>query len=208
MRLLLGCGIAAITGWFVVDWLWPRRTYRPDEMLWRACVAIGAGLGLHSCVAFLWLALLPTHVAALFVFDLALMIAGVARPAKRFLSRRRPWFWKILPISDCRFPITRNRPLFKSAIGNRQSAILPKPRPTAHEDMLRWPCHSKRLLIILAGVAILLVAATLVTVEIEQPLGAWDAWMIWNVRARFLYFGGGSPIGPRPLLMVRVRYAC
>ncbi len=61
--------------------------------------------------------------------------------SERFLSRSRP----CLGISD--FRVQKSVPL---QIGNRKSAILPKTRPTAHEYMLRWPCHSSSLEKVLA----------------------------------------------------------
>ena len=55
----------------------------------------------------------------------------------------------------------------------------------------KWP----RLHLLLAGIfSVELIAwtTTFVLAHLKEPHGRWDAWLIWNMHARFLYRGGGN----------------
>ncbi|MBI3725947.1 glycosyltransferase family 39 protein [bacterium] len=50
--------------------------------------------------------------------------------------------------------------------------------------------RAPRLLVAATVVMLGLAVAAYVVLFLDKPNGGWDAWMIWNLRARFLYRGG------------------
>jgi hypothetical protein len=50
----------------------------------------------------------------------------------------------------------------------------------------------QRLVITCAGIMVLTMLARIAFVSAREPHGGWDAWAIWNLRARFLYRAGAE----------------
>jgi hypothetical protein len=54
------------------------------------------------------------------------------------------------------------------------------------KDCLKWPSLLGWVFFMIAGIALL----THIAGFLKKPHGGWDAWMIWNLDARFLFRGG------------------
>ena len=54
------------------------------------------------------------------------------------------------------------------------------------KDRLKWPSLLGWVFFMIAGIALL----THIVGFLKKPHGGWDAWMIWNLDARFLFRGG------------------
>lgn len=67
------------------------------------------------------------------------------------------------------------------ALGSRVEAGWPAQEPWSR--VARWTCAAAALAVCLAG-------ARLVLMSLAAPEGGWDAWAIWNLRARFFARGG------------------
>jgi hypothetical protein len=61
---------------------------------------------------------------------------------------------------------------------------LERPDRQGSESTLRW------VLLLVFVFALALVCADLITLSLRKPHGDWDAWAIWNLRARFIFRAG------------------
>lgn len=147
-RVLLALALPPALGMLLVACVWPGR--RPaDHAGLKAALGAGLGVGVSSCLFFLWLVLFNGRIGALFGVEvtLAVLCAGAL-------------YWR-----------------------RRRAAEAEWPAPDA------LPTATRRLLT--AGILALTawrVAPCLIAAA-EQPHGQWDAWAIWNLRARFLFRG-------------------
>jgi hypothetical protein len=62
--------------------------------------------------------------------------------------------------------------------------------PVSPEPESRYSSRSVALVGMALGAALVSAVATITIVALKTPHGLWDAWTIWNLRARFLFRGG------------------
>lgn len=140
-----------LTG-FILLGLW--RTGRGsviEELVLRAALSVGLGLGIFSCLFFLLALPLGLSRGRLQLLELALLlcVSGVVASVRR----------KLPSMSDL--------------------------RPATEKDIkLRWVLFTGFALSLLSSLA------TFFFLSSRLPSGRWDGWVLWNMRARFLFKGG------------------
>lgn len=154
-------GISWATGLALVAWLWPDVRRRAGGLLLWLALAIPAGLAVASGTTFLWLCVWPDRPGLLRVIDAAMLA---------LLS------------------ILATRAGVKARAARLAEAPLDAP------SRLTKPSLSTRALGVLLTLAALVVAwlalRGLAVRQVRMPHGDWDAWMIWNLKARFFYRAG------------------
>lgn len=160
LAVLFLLGLATAIGLLVVHLLWPEEA-APRTRLLRLGLGTGLGLGLTSLTYYGWL------------------VAGGA-------SRQGV----MLILEGALLLLLAGGLLHRSLTGSAPAAPAAE-GPPAEEDQLPWPKQRLRWAIP-AGLGLLglLGSLSFLFQSLWRQHGRWDAWMIWNLRARFLHRGG------------------
>jgi hypothetical protein len=154
---LLGMLASAALGWALVRRLSPPSKGDVGEIVFRGSIALTLGLGLGSCLHFLYLATAAGRDSSRIIWA-SVELAQVAAALWIGLRPGRP---------------------AASGSGSAASAGV-EPDGLPFPALLGWS----------AATAVLLASCRFVLMAVREPHGDWDAWAIWNLRARFLYLGG------------------
>ncbi|MBI2632928.1 MAG: glycosyltransferase family 39 protein [Parcubacteria group bacterium] len=137
---------------------------RNAPLLFKLCAAIGIGIGISSIFSFLWIILVGQFTVFLIVAETVLSIVLILMVyyTKTILlfARIREWFLYRM------HRIYRREKFFISNATLTKNSYFP-----------------------FIGI-ILFASAIFAALAFKQPHGEWDAWAIWNLRARFLFLGG------------------
>ncbi len=135
--------------------------------LWRwvlhLSLAVGVGLGACSLFLFVWLMVFGPPGVAYLVTESALGLLLIA--ALLALTWRE------------------RRTSTSSRIPEAESASQRRRPPLS---------RAQKLIVICFGIVVLVSAVSLAYWVLLMPHGGWDAWAIWNLRARFIYRAGES----------------
>ncbi|MCL5022379.1 MAG: hypothetical protein M1497_03265 [Nitrospirae bacterium] len=151
-----------LLGFLVVSFLWPRRKAGRDHSLLRLSIGAGTGFGLSALAYFLWLLAVGPESGFILLEGVLLTALAVLFLAGK--ARRA------------------------SIAGGTTADLTPKAQGCgafARSKLDRY------LLLIFCGVCISALSAFLL-LSARQPHGAWDAWAIWNLRARFIFRSGAQ----------------
>ncbi len=145
--------LAFLMGMLLLFLIGPWRDSLCGPFLLRTCISIGFGVGVSSCLFFVWLLVAGSPGRGIAVADIlvVLALAALAWPAAR-----RGGFRLFGP------PGVQERKL--TPLGAIPSALF--------------------------VVIVVISVAAFVLLCLQRPHGGWDAWGIWNCRARFLFRGG------------------
>lgn len=161
--------LPVVAAWLAIELVWPPRSDSGADRMLRASLAIGIGLGASSTLYALWLVLFGPARVALLIFELLVAI-GLGRIV---LKRSRM-------TNDVR----------RSTLVAQHPAQGSMSDETASGDRSgRWFWVERALVPTL----VLLLAVRAVQFALgsgASPHGRWDAWTIWNLRARFLFHAG------------------
>ena len=164
LLLVLSVVVPAVPATLVVCLVWPKGTSLRRELSLKAALGTGLGLGITSCAHFLWLAAFGTP-AGLVAFEVT--AATVVSAVALLLLKKRQAAVERMP-------------------GRVDDGVDRTTRPTL--DNVPWTRTRK----VLAGAFVLAVALAVtgfIVIALKGPHGGWDAWAIWNLRARFLFRG-------------------
>jgi hypothetical protein len=189
--ILLSLLSPLLIGWLLVQVLLPAPVNPPDgrssgyPLLWKLCLAPGAGLALVSLLYFLWsLIFSPTQALAGYLVIEGLLLFGLGVFAWR---RRRPAFSLFQELEG---PGVRA----KGQITQFLNSLL----------RIKWPA-GVQLLTLFAGLVFALFLLNFLSewqkLAFEKPFGDWDAWAIWNLRAAFIASGDGWLNGFSPVIL-------
>lgn len=142
---LIGTSIIAI--------LFPKDSLKKDHLLIGICLGIGLGLGITSCLAFVWLAAAGQLTFTYYIGESGVAVGLAFWAGYRNLSAKEAL---VDPILD-----SNTKP------GN-------------------WGWLRNIFLILL----VFSLASFILKTFGDSPHGKWDAWAIWNFRARWLFRGG------------------
>ena len=141
---LIGTSIIAI--------LFPKKCLKKVNLLISICLGIGLGIGITSCLAFLWLATNGQLTANYYIAEFGLAVFLALFAGYRIISLNK----------------AQNDHGLCSNTGYRNLGWL------------------KNIFLILLFFS---VASFLLKTFGDSPHGKWDAWAIWNFRARWLFRG-------------------
>jgi hypothetical protein len=190
--ILLALLSPLLIGLLLVQVLLPARATSPSSssaaltLLWKLCLAPGAGLALVSLLYFLWsLIFSPTQALAGYLVIEGLLLLGLGIFAWR---QRRPAFSPPPELGEGAGVRAKGRfTLFLDS-------LLKIKRPTG-----------VHLLALFAGLVFALFLLSFLAqwqkLEFEKPYGDWDAWAIWNLRAAFIASGDGWLNGFSPVIL-------
>lgn len=151
MSLILSFIVPPLIGFLLISLFWPSQGPLRLQLLIKSSLALGFGLGISSCIFFLWsVAFYPSRVG--FATAEATLLIGLTV-------------------------------IFSYVTRTRRGSATP---PFAPISNLRthWILPACFYISLIAAV----IAFTLSS--IKNPHGGWDAWVIWNMRARFIFRGG------------------
>lgn len=175
LTIVLPLAFAIVPGWAILWVILPHgimpgngasptpRSMRAAEWLMRVAIAWVLGVAVFSIVQFAAMMLFDGRHAAVFAMDAAVGVAGLA-------------------------VIIRNR----ARAGRARASTAASPPAAA--AFRRDP----RVSLLIAALALATVSALLYTAGaacgqvMTQPHGAWDAWMIWNSKARVFFLAGAN----------------
>lgn len=180
MSLFFGASllIALITGLLLTWILVPPERGQTAGLPLRLFVGGGLGIGVTSCSYFLCLLTgLTRYVAAVDLF-ICLGLGGV-------------WLWRRgkRRIGNGAFPPAALPPADRRAgitgMGDRQApGNLPFRRPARRGSPFATPVA------LVFPIALAAFLISFLIAFLKEPHGRWDAWLIWNMHARFLFRGG------------------
>jgi hypothetical protein len=190
--ILLSLLSPLLIGWLLVQVLLSAPANSPAgkssgyPLLWRLCLAPGAGFALVSLLYFLWsLIFSPTQALAGYLGIEGLLLLGLGIFAWR---QRRPAFSPPPELGE-RLGVRAKRRSTQFL-----NSILKIQRPTGVQ-----------LLALLAGLVFALFLFNFLSewqkLAFEKPYGDWDAWAIWNLRAAFIASGDGWLNGFSPVIL-------
>jgi hypothetical protein len=145
--------ISLLLGFLCVSLFWPTQKSGQSQFLVKCFVAMGAGLGVSSCMFFISVAVFRSAGKGFFLTEIALVILLIAS-----LS------YKIRTGDDSTDTDLGSVPVSKGTI--------------------------RRVLSVTFYTALTSAAASFIFLSLKSPHGGWDAWTIWNLRARFIFRGG------------------
>ena len=153
LALIASLLVSLLTGLALVFRLWPQSVPLRSHAPLAAALAVGFGLGLSTCIFFVWLlAFGPTR--GVILVDLAVLGSLMATlPRAIALRRGEP---------------------------SKRDATVAVRRPF------------ERLLLLSSGVTVACALGAFAGLSWRAPHGRWDAWMTWNMRARFIFRGGDA----------------
>jgi hypothetical protein len=171
----------AAAGWFLVRALWPAHPRRGEAFLLRSSIALALGFALASAHFMLW-RMACHHLPLLYRFSDCLLLPALAFFAARVRSG---------------FEISRWG-------GTACLQAVSSPEPTRVASNPCHPMHGRRpdgstpafrriavaALLIITLIAALAALALSAGYGFREPLGQWDAWAIWNLKAKFLAADG------------------
>lgn len=174
MNILLPPVLSLILGFKLLQLLGPDTfPQRRGVFLFKLCLAAGLGLGVSSCLYFIWLVVYGAAHPAYFAGELAVVAAltGVCYWVKRRAAARPA------PHEDDK------QATAKALVENKKSAPTPA---TAGEPVPAAPLRLRWAVYALAALAAANGAGFFLLKTLQLPSGDWDAWAFWNMRARFL----------------------
>lgn len=178
LGLLLSLLLPAAGGVLLTVLLMPAARSGPTALLWRVFIGSGLGLGLSSCLQFL--CLLAGAPRAVTAADLLVcLVLGLALWRRR---RKRGAGGHGGP----------DRGGGGSPQGADKTAATPKRFREGSSSAQGATSWLDRLLGPLFGLGLLGSLVSFAVSVANEPQGRWDAWLIWNMRARFLYRGGAA----------------
>jgi hypothetical protein len=162
---------AVLTGFLLVQALDPVPNVQPRwaAILFHAALGTGVGMALTSVVFLLLDVSEAATPAAIFGIDAAVIAV---------LSWQRFLWWR-------RF---QSREKFQSSGTNRVSAGVGSAQDDQTPSRFRWTW----LLAVSFAASLLISWIRLVQMAAALPVGEWDAWALWNLRAKFLAGPGGA----------------
>src|SRR5579871_5924244 len=156
-----------LAAYLLVCWAWPLPP-TPWRTLFRVSLATGLAIGLSSVTFFLWAACAGPQRPGLPLAEL--VVFGLLATA----------FWRVRNFSPS--------PLVGEGRGGGVGSHPPPlPSPTRGEGEKGTPIDRLRLTFGFVLLGALVVSGWNLW---RHPHGDWDAWAIWNLRARFFYRGG------------------
>lgn len=151
MFLILSLLVPPLIGFLLVSLCWPSQVPQGSQLLIKSFLALGFGLGISSCIFFLWsVAFYPSSAG--FATAEATLLIGLTV-------------------------------IFSYVTRTRRDSADPPLRPISN-PRTHWTLSTCFYISLIAAV----IALTLSS--IKNPHGGWDAWVIWNMRARFIFRGG------------------
>jgi len=152
--------LSFLIGFFAVSLLWPRGRQTNSDIVLRCCLAVGFGFGISSCLFFCWLYFLGSSTRYFGrSYIVPEVVTAVGLGVACFYSSRKP-------ISSNGQDHDR-----REEYGSLLARLLGRLLPTV-------------FYVVLAGSVI-----TFILIALTHQHGEWDAWSIWNLRARFLARG-------------------
>jgi len=142
-----------LIGTSIIVILFPKESLKKVNLLISICLGIGLGLGITSCLAFLWLAADGQLTSKYYIAEIGLAFFLALFAGYRTISLNK----------------AQNDPGLWSNTGYPN---------------LGWLKHIFLILLFFS------VASFLLKTLGDSPHGKWDAWAIWNFRARWLFRGG------------------
>jgi hypothetical protein len=165
MALLITSGIALLAAWAVVGLVTSELPRRPQRLVLQAGLTLAAWLGIESCLSFVWLVLRANvGTPVLEVHDVAVGGLDDSFLAAKTIS--------LLVVA------------FVAAVAQRRQTAQ-------NRSDFESPTSRVRPALVVAFSIVLAVAVVgFVYAALAEPYGGDDALSIWNLHARFLYFGG------------------
>lgn len=154
LSAIISIMIPLLLGFMLVSVLWPPRIPFKLQFLLKFFLASGLGLGITSCIFFLWL-LLPPYFAGNFTGFIMIEILITVCAVIACLSYRKKL----------------NSPQL----------------PDGHKSF-----QFQKLDTIIYGASFIALTSSIIVFmhfSLYEPFGGWDAWAIWNLKARFIARG-------------------
>lgn len=151
--LLLSVALPVVTGYFVINALWPDQKFFSSFAI-KTSLAIGLGFGISSCIFFISIVSLNVINDFFIPLELFVLFVLIALSLTSIFKRNGCTGYTV-----------------------------------DHEHFSR---HSQMLLIRGFWIALALSILFFIIRSFNNPHGDWDAWAIWNMRARFLYRSGSN----------------
>jgi hypothetical protein len=174
VALCLACGVALVS-------IGLRRVYGLN-LLFLASVSVGFGVGICSCIFFVWRLLGSRHLLILDWVALGLLLA-------LYFLLARP---KMQPIAGPPRLTSVHKNECRPCGNGVDSQQTPDPFPDeGGRGSIRAfrGFHIPTSIALVCALAVAVYAAIVRTIAFPQGEG-WDAFAIWNLRARFLFLGG------------------
>jgi hypothetical protein len=168
LSLLLSIFTPLLLGFVLISFLWPdQRPFR--YFIIKGSIATGLGIGFFSIVFFIWLLVFGTSKNFI-LFERVLLVPLLISLYYAFKKYRNP-----LPVEVRDKPsiISPSPPLEKGGWGD-----------------LKGYFRSELFVKIVFYLTFLFSLLAFIFVTLRNPHGGWDAWAIWNMRARFIFRSG------------------
>ena len=147
-------------------------------LLFRLFTGSGLGIGVTSCIYFVCLLTgLTRYTAAIdLVVCLVLGLICLIRSGPRGLREQEklPPEWQL--------------PGYRAELSSKKDSGAKQGLPVARPVRTRSPLHILTTVIFSTALVSSLISFT--AAFLKEPHGRWDAWLIWNMHARFLFRGG------------------
>jgi len=172
--------LSLISGVFLTLVLLPSTQRKTAGLLFRLFVGGGLGIGVTSCIYFVCLLKGLTRYTA--AIDLVVCIVSglifFMRYKKRGL-RKQEGLPPKLQLSPGR-----------AGLSDKGDGSARRDLPVARPARTRSPFHILTTVIFSTALVSSLISFTIAF--LKEPHGRWDAWLIWNMHARFLFLGGDN----------------
>ncbi len=171
----LAMAATLFTGWMILCMLWPDGRNRGDcsALAVRLCLALGVGQAVAAVNYLLW-RVACSHAGILYKLADCLLIPLLAwlaaRSAQPSARGGRSASAETAP------------PVFPLAEANGAT-------PPSTSSTRRW---SIGLLLLVSALIVSAALCICLARDCYEPLGAWDGWAIWNLKARFLFRSGSD----------------
>jgi hypothetical protein len=179
MTFFIGASLllSLMIGVFLTLIFLPLPQRKTADLLFRLFVGGSLGIGVTACIYFVCLLTgLTRYIAAV---DLAVCLGLGVIVVMRHREKSDMGKQKDPPPE---FQPSVGRPPCKSDGSAKRGLQVARPTPA------RSPLHILMTLIFFTALASSLASFTIAF--LKEPHGRWDAWLIWNMHARFLFFGG------------------
>ncbi len=153
MFLLLSLVVPLSAGFLIIWYLWPDQGSLQCQFSIKSSFAVGLGLGISSCIFFVYLLVFGPSKVNFVVIEIPLL-AALSLILLYAIKRKN------------------------SVTNLEQSSELP----------LKWGFQS--FLSASFYIAFILAMIVFILESLNNPHGSWDAWAIWNMRARFIFRAG------------------
>ena len=159
--------LSVAAGWTLLATLWPRPAGAGRDLILRLSLSLGLGLWVSSCGFFLALVCQFTAVWQIILIDLALLALTLL-------------LWRLLRVESGGGGESGGKSEGESG-GGGGGERLAAPGGSRGQSIA-----GHVLLLAAAGIAV----GAIVTLYLVRPHGHWDAWAIWDLKARFFFHGG------------------